>query len=210
MATLASPRLPSSLFTCRECVWLIMGGRLKPGVTVGAGERRSPDDWRGARKGLSRRQPREELQRGEDVGVPWRDRRRLGLSRRCFSASSVWCCIAACVNLAGHAAGAGRHAPARDCGAPGDRRRPGTAVAAARHRDARALSRRRRGRAAADAVADAAAARACCRRCPCRSASTSSSTGGFCPLLPRCRWWRRSCAGSRPRCRRRRPTSYRR
>jgi putative ABC transport system permease protein len=34
-ATLASPRLPQSLFTCRECVWLIMGGRLKPGVTLG-------------------------------------------------------------------------------------------------------------------------------------------------------------------------------
>jgi putative ABC transport system permease protein len=35
MATLASPRLPSSLFTCRECVWLIMGGRLRPGVSLG-------------------------------------------------------------------------------------------------------------------------------------------------------------------------------
>ena len=35
MTTIASPRLPQSLFTCRECVWLIMGGRLKPGVTLG-------------------------------------------------------------------------------------------------------------------------------------------------------------------------------
>jgi hypothetical protein len=35
MATIASRRLPRSLFTCRECVWLIMGGRLKPGVTLG-------------------------------------------------------------------------------------------------------------------------------------------------------------------------------
>jgi predicted permease len=35
MATIASPRLPQSLFTCRDCVWLVMGGRLKPGVTLG-------------------------------------------------------------------------------------------------------------------------------------------------------------------------------
>ena len=34
MATVAAPRLPASLFTCRDCVWLIMGGRLKPGVSV--------------------------------------------------------------------------------------------------------------------------------------------------------------------------------
>ncbi|HEY2433175.1 MAG TPA: ABC transporter permease [Vicinamibacterales bacterium] len=35
MSSLAAPRMPASLFTCRECVWLVMGGRLKPGVTVG-------------------------------------------------------------------------------------------------------------------------------------------------------------------------------
>jgi predicted permease len=34
MTTIASPRLPQSLFDCRECVWLIMGGRLKPGATL--------------------------------------------------------------------------------------------------------------------------------------------------------------------------------
>jgi len=35
MASIVAPRLPASLFTCRECVWLIMGGRLRPGVTLG-------------------------------------------------------------------------------------------------------------------------------------------------------------------------------
>ncbi len=35
MSTIAAPRLPASLFSCRECVWLILGGRLKPGATVG-------------------------------------------------------------------------------------------------------------------------------------------------------------------------------
>ena len=35
MTTMAAPRLPASLFTCRACVWLIMGGRLKPGATLG-------------------------------------------------------------------------------------------------------------------------------------------------------------------------------
>jgi predicted permease len=35
MTTLAAPRLPASLFACRDCVWLILGGRLKPGTTLG-------------------------------------------------------------------------------------------------------------------------------------------------------------------------------
>jgi putative ABC transport system permease protein len=34
MSSIAAPRLPASLFTCRDCVWLILGARLKPGVSV--------------------------------------------------------------------------------------------------------------------------------------------------------------------------------
>ena len=34
MAAVAAPRLPPTLSSCRDCVWLVMGGRLKPGVTV--------------------------------------------------------------------------------------------------------------------------------------------------------------------------------
>jgi predicted permease len=34
MAPIASPRLPASMFACRQCGWLLMGGRLKPGVTL--------------------------------------------------------------------------------------------------------------------------------------------------------------------------------
>src|SRR5215471_9082473 len=58
MAPIAAPRLPVSLFTCRACVWLVMGGRLKPGATLGqadaelrtigaALEKDYPDDNRG-------------------------------------------------------------------------------------------------------------------------------------------------------------------
>ena len=35
MASIAAPRLPASLFTCRGCVWLVLGGRLKAGATLG-------------------------------------------------------------------------------------------------------------------------------------------------------------------------------
>jgi predicted permease len=34
MLTQAVPRMPLSLFTSRRAVWLVMGGRLKPGVTI--------------------------------------------------------------------------------------------------------------------------------------------------------------------------------
>ena len=165
-----------SIFTNRNGGWLVMGGRLKPGVALAQaaaelealGDRarsRVPDDAAGrsqtaaaavvARAGQHHDCQR--LRRAADDDRDDRAHRRVREYRR-------------------HAAGSCVGAAAGNRRAAGDRRGTRAADPAAAHRNRDAVRTRRNCRSGSGSRADVGASSRCCPRCRCRSASRCHST----------------------------------